>query len=81
MGQKVTPQTVKTTGAAIEKQTQEKEAAAKSAPMDFSEKEIAFLKQVKSQGMDKNEALSYIQQKRQQPAPNTTGQKIKAAAV
>ncbi len=79
--QKVTPETVKTTGAAIQKQTQERQAAAQSAPMDFSEKEIAFLKQVKAQGMDKNEALAFIQQKRQQPPARTTGQKIWAAAA
>jgi len=65
MGQKVTPQTVKTTGEAIKKQEVAKTQAAQAAPMDFSEKEIAFLRQVKAQGMDKNEALSYIQNKRQ----------------
>lgn len=67
--QKVTPQTVKTTGEAIKKQEVAKAQAAKSAPMEFSQKEIAFLKQVKAQGMDKNEALAYIQSKRQPQAP------------
>lgn len=43
----------------------------------FSPKEVAFLKQVKAQWMDKNAALSYIEQKRQENAPKKTfGDKI-----
>lgn len=85
--QKVTPKTVKTTGEAIKKQEVAKAQAAQSAPMDFSEKEIAFLKQVKAQGMDKNEALAYIQSKRQQPVQeqatqqSTFWQKIRQAVA